>query len=265
VVSGDPVSGKRVSITTPDYAGTDVHHTLYLPENWNSDWKEKKESYPLIVEYSGNRAPSLGSSGRVEDSVLGYGLSGGEAVWLNLPFVDATGQANQPNWWGDEAATAAYAKKVVPKIMAEYGIDPDRVILCGFSRGAIAVNYIGLYDDEIAALWSGFVTHDHYDGVMEWRGTKWGAPLPSYRKAAVERFKRINGRPVLICQNGGTSEIRKVIGSPENVSFLDVDTRAIFGTYPTETRIHPHTDRWLLKPSAQRNKVLEWMGKRGFF
>jgi hypothetical protein len=56
-----------------------------------------------------------------------------------------------------------------------------------------------------------------------------------------------------------------VIGSPENVSFLDVDTRAIFGTYPTETRIHPHTDRWLLKPSAQRNKVLEWMGKRGFF
>ena len=126
--------------------------------------------------------------------------------------MDATGQANQPNWWGDEAATAAYAKKVVPKIMAEYGIDPDSVILCGFSRGAIAVNYIGLYDDEIAALWSGLVTHDHYDGVMEWRGTKWGAPLQSYRKAAVERFKRINGRPVLICQNGGTSEIRKVIG-----------------------------------------------------
>lgn len=265
VVSGDPVSGKRVSITTPDYSGTNVHHTLYLPENWNPDWKEKKKSYPLIVEYSGNRAPSLGSSGRVEDSVLGYGLSSGEAVWLNLPFVDAKGQANQPNWWGDEAATAAYAKKVVPKIMAEYGIDPDRVILCGFSRGAIAVNYIGLHDDEIAALWSGFVTHDHYDGVMEWRGTKWGAPLPIYRKAAAERFKRINGRPVLICQNGGTSEIRKVIGSPENVSFLDVDTRAIFGIYPTETRIHPHTDRWLLKPSAQRNKVLDWMEKCGFF
>ncbi|HAN84250.1 MAG TPA: hypothetical protein DCQ59_13565, partial [Verrucomicrobiales bacterium] len=99
----------------------------------------------------------------------------------------------------------------------------------------------------------------------EWRGTKWGAPLPSYREAAAERFNRINGRPVLICQNGGTSEIRKVIGSPGNVSFLDVDTGAIFGTYPIETRIHPHTDRWLLKPSDQRNKVLDWMEKLGFF
>ena len=101
VVAGHPVSGKRVAITTPDYAGTKVHHTLYLPENWNPDWKEIKESYPLVVEYSGNRAPSLGSSGRVEDSVLGNGLSGGKAVWLALPFVDAKGQANQRKWWGD--------------------------------------------------------------------------------------------------------------------------------------------------------------------
>ena len=113
--------------------------------------------------------------GGVEDSVLGYGLSSGEAVWLNLPFVDAKGQANQPNWWGDEAATAAYAKKVVPGIIAEYGIDPDRVILCGFSRGAIAVNYIGLHDDEIAALWAGFVTHDHYDGVNGMAGHEVGS------------------------------------------------------------------------------------------
>ena len=264
VTAGDPAPGKRIMMTSPEYAGTKVHHSLYLPENWNPKWKDAKQSYPLIVEYSGNRAPSLGSSGRIEDSVLGYGLSGGEAVWLNLPFVDADGQANQPNWWGDEAATVAYTKKVVPEIIKEYGVDPDRVILCGFSRGAIAVNYIGLHDDEIADLWSGFVTHDHYDGVREWRGTKWGAPLGSYRKAAAARFKRIKSRPVLICQNGGTSEIRELIGSPENVSFLDTDTRAIFGIYPTQTDIHPHTDRWLLKPSGQRNEAWVWMKKRGF-
>lgn len=265
VTKGDPASGKRVSVTAPDYSGTKVHHTLYLPSNWKPNWEETGTKYPLIVEYSGNRAPSLGSSGRVEDSVLGYGLSAGESVWLNLPFVDAGGQGNQPNWWGDEAATVAYAKKVVPQIIADYGIDPNRVILCGFSRGAIAVNYIGLHDDEIAALWSGFVTHDHYDGVREWRGTKWGAPLADYREAAAKRFKRLNGKPVLICQNGGTSDIRKVVSEAEHVTFLDVDTRAIFGIYPTQTNIHPHTDRWLLKPSGQRNEAWDWMKERGFF
>lgn len=264
-VAGDPAAGKRVAVVDPEYAGTEVHHAIYLPEGWNSEWKAAKKSYPLIVEYSGNRAPSLGSSGRVGDSALGYGLSGGEAVWLNLPFVNTEGQANQLNWWGDEDATVAYAKKIVPQVIAKYGVDPDRVILCGFSRGAIAVNYIGLYDDEIAALWSGFVTHDHYDGVKEWRGTKWGAPLAMYRKAAAKRFKRIDGRPVLICQNGGTWDTQKLIGSSGNISFLDVDTRAIFGIYPIQTSIHPHTDRWLLRPSAQRNEAWDWMKKQGFF
>ena len=53
------------------------------------------------------------------------------------------------------------------------------VILCGFSRGAIGVNYIGLHDDQIAALWAGFITHDHYDGVLEWKGQAWGSPYAS--------------------------------------------------------------------------------------
>ncbi|MGC6467757.1 MAG: hypothetical protein ACON38_10720 [Akkermansiaceae bacterium] len=262
--SGDPTPGKRVSITPDEYAGTKVHHMLYLPPHWESDWKTTGKRYPLIVEYSGNRAPRLGSTGRVEDSGLGYGLTAGEAVWLNLPFVSPDGTSNQPNWWGNEKATVDYAKTIVPKIVAEYGINPDQVILCGFSRGAIAVNYIGLHDDEIAKLWSAFVTHDHYDGIRQWQ-SPWGAPLENYRKEAALRRARLNGRPVLICQNGNTRDIQAIVGNASHITYLDIDTKLIFGKFPNPTAIHPHTDRWLLKPSLQRNQAWDWMEARGLF
>lgn len=259
-----PASGKRVSLTASVYQNTEVHHTLYLPPHWNPEWKSTQQHYPLIVEFSGNQAPSLGSTGRIEDSALGYGLSAGQAVWLNLPFISPDKQVNQLTWWGNEEATIAYAKKIVPQVIADYGINPDQVILCGFSRGAIAVNYIGLHDDEIASLWSAFVTHDHFDGVREWPGTKWGSPLADYRKEASRRLARLKGRPYLICQNGNTNDIQKIVGDLPKVTYLDLDTPAIFKTFPNPTAIHPHTDRWLLKPSSYRNQAWDWMKKQGF-
>ena len=265
VTAGKPAPGQRVSITPPSDRDTKVHHTLYLPLDWDPEWKTKGMSYPLIVEFSGNRAPSLGSTGRVEDSALGYGLTAGRAVWVNLPFISPDKKSNQPNWWGDEAATVSYAKTIVPQIIAEYGIAPDKVVLCGFSRGAIAVNYIGLHDDEIAKLWSGFVTHDHFDGVREWRGTSWGSPLADYRKTAAGRLARLNGRPLLVCQNGGTTDIQKLLPPAANITFLDLDTKAIFKTFPNPVAMHPHTDRWLFKPSAQRNDAWDWMTSHRFF
>jgi hypothetical protein len=45
------------------------------------------------------------------------------------------------------------------------------VFIAGFSRGAIACNFIGLRDDEIASLWCGFVVHSHYEGVRDWPGS----------------------------------------------------------------------------------------------
>ncbi len=89
----------------------------------------------------------------------------------------------------------AYAKKNVPRICEEFSGDPEAVVVCGFSRGAIGVNFIGLHDEEIAKLWCGFLTHDHYDGVREWRGTDWGTPLVDYRAGAAERLRRIVADP----------------------------------------------------------------------
>ncbi|MEC9123242.1 MAG: hypothetical protein VX969_03785, partial [Verrucomicrobiota bacterium] len=46
-----PAPGKRVRQVAPEYKGTKVYHTLYLPNDW-----EKGKTYPVLVEYTGNKA-----------------------------------------------------------------------------------------------------------------------------------------------------------------------------------------------------------------
>ena len=262
VGEGIPAAGKRVAVTAPEYVGTHVHHMLYLPTDWTSDWKAQGRSWPVVVEYTGNHYPTSGSTGEVDGAALGYGLCGGRFIWVVLPYVAEDHKHNAVRWWGDEQATVAYAKVNVPRICAEYGGDARSVLVCGFSRGAIGINYIGLYDDEIANLWCGFVSHDHYDGVREWQGTHWGSPLGAYRRGAAERLERLNGRPVLVCQNGGTQDIEDYLSERASLgqfTFLDVPVDQIFPDMPNDMVIHPHTDRWLLKDSETRDRALKWV------
>ena len=163
VTNDAPAPGKRVRQVNKDYAGSEVCHTLYLPTDW-----QKGKKYPVIVEYAGNKWRT--SPGTVEGSNLGFGISGGQGViWVCMPFVDTKNRRNATTWWGDVEATVDYCKRTVERICSEYGGDASAVFLAGFSRGAIACNYIGLHDDEIAALWRGFICHSHYDGLESGR------------------------------------------------------------------------------------------------
>ncbi|MCC7492724.1 MAG: hypothetical protein IT204_10270 [Fimbriimonadaceae bacterium] len=260
--AGPPAAGQRVSVTAPEYAGTAVHHLLYLPPAWTAAAVAAGQRWPVVVEYTGNQAPTLGSSGLVEGAALGYGLTAGRAIWLVLPYVAADHQRNQETWWGDVGATLDYARREVPRSCAAWGGDPARVLLCGFSRGAIGVNYLGLHDDRIAPLWCGLVSHDHYDGEREWGGTTWGAPLATYRAAATARLQRHAGRPALVCQNGGTAGLRDYLTGRVDLAsftFLDVPVSQILGPFPNDLAIHPHTDRWLLRPSPARQTAWNWV------
>ena len=265
---GQPVAGKRAVVPAPEYKGTAVHHQLYLPPDWIPDWKTKGLSWPVVVEYTGNVYPPTGSTGKVEDASLGYGLSGGKCIWVVLPFVSEDHKSNQLMWWGDEKATVEYAKLNVPRICAEYGGDPKKVVICGFSRGAIAVNYIGLYDDEIAKLWCGFMSHDHYDGAMAWPGTKWGFPLEEYRKAALTRLQRLHGRPALVCQavEGGGANMTKnlYLGDLVNLgkyTFITVPIKKIFPEIPNSLFKATHTDCWMFRDSGERQWAREWLDR----
>ena len=239
ISQGSPGPGKRVRVTAPEFRGTDVHHVLYLPTDW-----EPRRRYPVIVEYAGNGPyrNKFGdvSTGRVDGSKLGFGISGGEGfIWVCLPFVSADGQRNARRWWGDLDKTVAYCKTVVPRICEKYSGDPRAVILAGFSRGAIACNFVGLHDDEIAKLWCGFVCHSHYDGVRRWKYA--GSDLESARS----RLARLGTRPQWISHEQSVDDVRRYLkqASPRG--------RFTIRTLPYRN----HTDDWVLRDVPLRREL----------
>jgi hypothetical protein len=246
-----PGPGRRVRQVAPEYQGTDVYHALYLPLDWQPGGR-----YPVLVEYTGNYFPACGSTGRAEGANLGYGLTGGRRfLWVAMPYVEKNRRENAVTWWGDKQATIDYCKTNLPRVCEQFGGDPDNVFVCGFSRGAIAVSYIGLADDQIAAIWKGFLTHDHFDGQRTW-------PYPdSDRASALVRLQRLRGRPVLICEGGGTQHVRDYLAPHLDLarfSFLDVPVTRLF-RIPESNVIHPHTDLWMCKDSDCRRQARNWL------
>jgi hypothetical protein len=234
---GQPAPGKRVKMVTDKYKDTDVYHALYLP----TDWKKGKK-YPVIVEYAGNQYQT--SPGTVEGSNLGYGISGGKGfIWVCLPYISKDHKRNQRQWWGDVKATVQYCKTVVPGICEEFGGDPKAVFLAGFSRGAIACNFIGLHDDEIAGLWRGFICHSHYDGVKIW------GYAGSDRAAAAVRLKRLKNRPQFISME------RSVLETQDYLKKAYPKGNFTFLTLPYKN----HTDTWVLRDIPERKAVREWL------
>jgi hypothetical protein len=180
---GELVAGRMVLQTLPAYAGTEVAHAVYLPRDWTPE-----REFPVLVEY-------LGNSCRVRDPRgIGHSISEGiGCIWVVLPFVSPDGRSDVDWWWGDVDATVAYAKAAVPAICREWSGDPERVLIMGYSRGAIAVNAIGLHDDEIAKLWCGSMAVSHYDdGHIPWGMT------PAEQADAAKRLARLGRRPQCI-------------------------------------------------------------------
>ena len=104
----------------------------------------KRKTLPSFGQYTGNKFPACGSTGEVKGANLGYGLSGGERIYLGLNALFKKEKRERVTWWGDRQATIDYCKVNLPRICREFGGDPDNLFICGFSRGAIACSYIGL-------------------------------------------------------------------------------------------------------------------------
>ena len=246
--SGAPAAGRRVKQTTPGYEGTAVHHALYLPR----DWKPGR-LFPVIVEYAGNggykNAFGDVSNGTVDGSNLGYGLTGGEGfLWVCLPYIKGSGASreNAATWWGDVAETTQYCRKSVAWICETYGGDPKKVVLAGFSRGAIGCNYLGLHDDQIAPLWRAFFTCSHYDGER----TTWGY-ADADRASALARLQRLKGRPQFISMEVSVDAIRK---------YLEGTGIAAPFTFQA-IRFRNHSDQWVLRDIPERKAAREWLRK----
>lgn len=237
---GTPAAGKRVRL------GLNV---LYLPTDWKADTK-----WPVIVELAGNGGykNKYGdvSTGLPEGSNLGYGLSGGKGfIWLCVPYLNAKGDQIAITWWGDKPSydpqpTLKHLRETVRNVCRDFSGDESKIVLAGFSRGAIACNYLGLYDDETAKLWCGFLAYSHYDGVKKW-------PFPqSDRQSALIRLQRLGNRPQFICgENTNAQEtenyLRPLLPNAD-LTFLS-------------TGFRNHNDAWTLRPSPARESAREWL------
>jgi hypothetical protein len=249
---GIPVAGKRARVSLPGFS---IDFLLYLPADWQAD-----STYPVIVEYPGN-GPYLNElgdtcTGRMEDCVLGYGISRGQGiVWACLPFVTNDLKNHQLEWWGDVEMTVEYCKQAVCQICTSFGGDRNRVFLAGFSRGAIACNFIGLHNDEIASIWRGFVCHSHYDGVYPW------SYPGSDRDSAVRRLHRLGERSQWISHEAsgvnsdGKIESRALEDARSWLSIVFPDGAFTFRTLPFPN----HTARWVLRDLADRDALRKWL------
>ena len=241
-----PAPGVRAVVTTAGWAGPAVHHTLYVPVDWTA---EKK--YPVLVEYAGNggyrNAYGDVSAGTVEGSRLGFGISGGRGfLWICLPFIERTaaGAQNASKWWGDVEETKRYCLATVRDVCARWGGDERAVVFCGFSRGAIAANFIGLHDDTIAGLWRAFICHSHYDGVSE----RWPYPGAD-RASALVRLRRLGARPQFISNEGSTR------ATEDWLRASGVAGRWTFCAIPFRN----HSPDWVLRDLPARRQVRAWL------
>jgi hypothetical protein len=249
MAGGAPAAGRRVRQTTPGWENTDVHHALWLPRNWKPG-----ATFPVLVEFAGNGGyrNDFGDrcDGTVEGCNLGYGISGGaDYIWVCVPFVENVDgkMANARLWWGDADETARYCVATVRQVCREFGGDEKAVVLCGFSRGAIACNYIGLRDDTIAPVWRAFLCHSHYDGVRRW------PYADSDRDSALARLRRLGGRPQFISMESSTAETRRFLeSSGVRAPFTFVD-------FPFRN----HTDTWALRDCELRRAARAWLRSLG--
>ena len=242
----EPAAGLRVRQVAPEFNGTEVYHSLYLPVDWNSDGR-----YPVLVEYTGNRFPPGKGSGEVKDANLGYGISGGrQFIWVVMPYIESDLRRNAVTWWGDRQATINYCKTNLPRVCDEFGGDSRNVILCGFSRGAIGVSYIGLADDEIASTWKAGITHDHFDGQRQWNYPD------SDRTSALKRLERLHGRRMLVCGSG--NDYLKDYQELAKFTFLPIAVHQIYDI-PEGPVLHSHTDLWMHRDSQQRQQLRRWL------
>jgi hypothetical protein len=192
VEDGPPAPGRRVPYRPlPSGPGIETPPAAFL--SLPSDW-QPGGSHPVVVEYPGNIffTSACYSTGRPEQCVIGYGMTRGRgAIWISLPFVDARGHVAE-NGWGDPDRTAEFCVATVEGVCERFSGDRDRLVLTGFSRGAIACGFIGLRNDRIAALWKGLHCCQHYDGDG-WNG----ATLDG----AIERASRFRGASVFHTDN----------------------------------------------------------------
>lgn len=248
--SGSPSSGKRVFVTPAEYAGTDAYYTLYLPDSWSPNSNQR---YPVFVDFPGRGV-------RPENIKIGQVLAQKfQGIWLCLPLIYANGSQEVDGWWANDKVTSRYVQSVVRNVCEQYKGNTDRIFAVGMSRGAVAVNYIGNYDEQVSDIWRGYYSHDHIDGQRRIdKGTfpdLWTDNFPKNgsltHNGFFVKFSRINGRAYLI-SNSTVADVPEFLsGKPTKYSLGAFTGRDYLGINPV-VPYHYVGELTLIEPDIRR-------------
>ena len=116
--------------------------------------------------------------------------------------------------------------------------------MAGFSRGAIASNFIGL-NEALSSLWKGFICHSHYDGFIPWPHEGSG------QAPAKLRLERLGDRAQLFSHEFSVDDVETYFQRADN------DPQFTFCALPFKG----HTDSWVLKDIPERRVLRNWFRK----
>ena len=242
VEEGIPKPGKLVKVYLQEYP--EAYYVVFLPYNYTEGAK-----FPVIFESPANGYPR--ELPFYEGLFLGYGISRGiDYILVSVPCVDTTGQILKSSWGKDPLSTVNFWLAVLHDLSAKFHIFEDRIILAGFSRGAVSTSYIGNYNNEIKSKWCAYFAYAHFDGCCQ---TCLGDPD--------KRIKRINGRKVLIAV--GENDTAKKCSKE---AYLKLKAYGFPATYIEHHDIHTdkclnlsHNPFWILEDSEPAQKAREWL------
>ncbi len=244
---GPPAADQRVFMTLPGCETT--KHTLYLPKNWKATG-----NYPVLVEYLGNNGNV--STNKTHASMGQLICNRRDYIVLCLPFLNEK-KVEQQFWWGDPATTVAYAKAAIRDVCANWGGDADKLVLIGHSRGAIACNYIGLYDDEIAKLWRGMIPVSHYGNRhMGLKGHLVAWEIPE--GVDIANMQRLGSTPQLI-----VAEYHDTAASPKKIKQKSAQSIGMLKAEHGITTMDEAVKQMKLAPAYIPEQTVEFIDKYG--
>ena len=167
-------------------------------------------------------------------------------------------QASLPcNQYYNITPTIDYLHSALNQAFDLYGGDPERVVITGWSRGAIAVGAIGLHNDATSSLFKAFVPYSHLDGDCGWVDS--GEDAANSEAALQARWTRLGGRPTLYL---GECAVATAEGPVWLQKIGQNGTKATSGMEFMTTGWANHNDAWVLRNSSARTYLRQWLKKQ---
>jgi predicted peptidase len=145
-------------------------------------------------------------------------------IWVNLPILNATGNKMIDSYYPENpSSTVACWLAILEDLNKKFPIDNNKIILAGFSRGAVAISYIGNWNGTISGKWAGYFAYAHFDGCCQNIPGKCEERINKMQSKKILIMVGKNDR-ALICSKLAYQKLKKKNVKVTYIEIPDVDT-----------------------------------------